>query len=129
MGRSEVSTETTQEAAPIAVTRDMLTEALDGFRLGVWGGSREHRGPVADPGEVAGALHATLSRIAAGRAADGCPACTPADGIMVGCELDAGHDGKHRGVYVHELAGVAADVEVSWMPDEAAPEGTAGSTT
>lgn len=49
-----------------------------------------------------------------------CRACTPADGIMVGCELGAGHEGKHHGTYVHEFAGVAVDVEVSWMPDDPA---------
>ena len=64
------STETTQEARPIAVTPDMLTEALTEFYLTIRGGSRQHKGQVDDPAEGAGTLHATLSRIAAERAPD-----------------------------------------------------------
>lgn len=58
---------TAQEAAPIAVTPAMLTEALHGFYLTIRGGSRQHKGQVDDPAGVADALHATLSRIAAER--------------------------------------------------------------
>lgn len=65
-----MTTETTQEAAPIAVTRDMLTEALTEFWLSVWGGSRQHKGQVDDPDLVADVLYATLSRIAAERGPD-----------------------------------------------------------
>ena len=53
------------------VTRDDLAAALDGFYLSV----RNHRGyqesgQVAHPDQVADALHATLSRIAAERSPD-----------------------------------------------------------
>lgn len=65
-----MTTETTQETPPVAVTPAMLTEALDHFYLTVRGGSRQHNGQVDNPAEVASALHATLSRIAAERAPD-----------------------------------------------------------
>lgn len=69
--------ETTQEAEatdrPIAVTRDMLTEALTEFYLTVRDGDRRYRGQVSYPAEVADALYATLSRIVAERAPDAPP--------------------------------------------------------
>ncbi len=52
-------------------TRADLAEALTEFYLTVRVGSHEHKGQVADPAEVADALHATLSRIAAERSPDG----------------------------------------------------------
>lgn len=63
-----------QEAKAIAVTRDMLTEALTEFYLTVREGTGYLRGQVADPAIVADVLHATLSRIAAGYAPDETPA-------------------------------------------------------
>lgn len=62
-----MTTETTQEAWPIEVTPGMLTEALTEFYLVVRSGSGRQKSQVADPAEVADALHATLSRIAAER--------------------------------------------------------------
>jgi hypothetical protein len=65
------TTDTTQEAGRIAVSRDDLTQTLTEFWLTVrWGGGHQFKGQVADPAEVADALHATLSRIAAERAPD-----------------------------------------------------------
>jgi histone H3/H4 len=67
-----MTAETTQEAGRITVSRDDLTEALDGFYLTVRNDNDTDRawGQIADAAEVAGALHATLSRIAAERAPD-----------------------------------------------------------
>ena len=53
------------------VTRDDLAAALDGFRLAVrTHAGYQESGTIACPDEVAGALHATLSRIAAERSPD-----------------------------------------------------------
>lgn len=65
-----MTADTTQEAKAIAVTRDMLTEALTEFYLTVREGTGYLRGQVADPAIVADVLHATLSRIAAERGDD-----------------------------------------------------------
>lgn len=48
-----------------------------------------------------------------------CPACTPADGIMVSCDVEGPHE-RHRGTYVHEFAGAEYDAEVSWLAGEPA---------
>lgn len=65
-----MTTKTTQEAGRIAVSRDDLAEALTEFYLTVRYGSHACKGQVSDPGEVADALHATLSRVAAERGPD-----------------------------------------------------------
>ena len=53
------------------VTRADLAAALDGFRLAVrTHAGHQESGEIACPDEVAGALHATLSRIAAERSPD-----------------------------------------------------------
>lgn len=48
-----------------------------------------------------------------------CQACTPADGIMVGCAVEGPHE-RHRGTYVREFAGAGMEVEVSWLEGEPA---------
>lgn len=50
--------------------REDLATALDGFWLTIAGEGRRMHGQIADPGEVADVLHATLSRIAAERRPD-----------------------------------------------------------
>ena len=52
------------------VTREELAEALDGFWLFVSCAGQRVHGQVADPGEVASVLLATLGRIAAGKSPD-----------------------------------------------------------
>jgi hypothetical protein len=56
---------------PGTITQAELAEALDSFWLHVACGGQRVHGQVADPGEVASVLLATLGRIAAERSPDG----------------------------------------------------------
>jgi hypothetical protein len=56
---------------PETITEDELAEALDSFWLFVACDGQRVHGQVADPGEVASVLLATLGRIAAGRSPSG----------------------------------------------------------
>lgn len=48
-----------------------------------------------------------------------CTECTPADGIMVGCDVTGPHE-RHQGTYLHDVGGFVAEVEVSWLTGEPA---------
>jgi len=72
---------------PETITRDDLAEALDGFWLHIACGGQRVHGQVADPGEVASVLLATVGRIAAERSGEpGPPVAAGLDGPTIAAE-------------------------------------------
>ena len=93
---------------PEAITQAGLAEALDGFYLSVrMNDGLNAKGQVASPGEVAGALYATLSRIAAERQPDDAPAPPPPVAAAFDRGAAAGWDWHRYGVNMAEPGYIA----------------------